>query len=185
MTAGDRRVVIVGGAALAAAIFVLRIIPWSVREVIRLRDTAADRVATAARAREVLTQTADVRDSFSAVLSGIVGLAPALVDGHTSTDAQVSLAGLLTLAANRQSLRVVRLDPLPDSAAGVFGRVRTHAELEGDVKGLTGLLRVIETGDPLLTVTSLVVSAPDVSARTEVLRLEIEVAGYYFRRGTK
>ncbi len=185
MTGRDRRAAIVGGATIGAAVVVLRIIPWSVREVTQLRETATERVATAARAREVLAQSAAVRDSLSAVLSGIVGLAPALVDGHTPTDAQASLAGLLTLTANRQSLKVVRLDPVSDSTAGVFGRVRTHAELEGDLKGLTGLLRGIETGDPLVTVTSLAVSTPDVSARTETLHLEIEVAGYYLPRGTK
>jgi hypothetical protein len=107
---------------------------------------------------------------------------------HSSAEAQASLSALVSLAANRHGLKVARLDPLPDSSAGVFSRVTVHAELEGDVAGLAGLLRAVETSEPLLSVVSLAVSAPDPYARPntpEVLHLEIDVSGYYMPRGSQ
>jgi hypothetical protein len=80
----------------------------------------------------------------------------------------------------------VRLDPLPDSVAGAFGRVALHAELEGDVAGLTRFLRTIEVGDPLLTVPALSIQAADPVGRpntAEQLRIEATVAGLYLPRG--
>jgi hypothetical protein len=69
----------------------------------------------------------------------------------------------------------------------VFRRVTRHAELAGDVAGLAGLLRAVETSEPLLSVVSLAVSAPDPHAHPstpEVLHLEIDVSGYYLPRGS-
>jgi len=56
---------------------------------------------------------------------------------------------------------------------------------EGDVAGLTLFLKAVETGDPLLTVTALSVMAPDPNARTEALRMELDLAGYYLARGAR
>jgi hypothetical protein len=130
----------------------------------------------------VLSRTPLVRDSVNAVLAAIVGLAPQLVDGHSAADAQAGLSGLVTLAANRHNLKIVRLEPLPDSAVGVLSPVRLHAVLEGDVWGAAELLRALETGDPLLTVTSLAITTPDPVATVEALHIEIDVAGYYLPR---
>jgi len=172
-----------GGSAIAAAVLVLRVVPWCVRAIGHLHEEAVEQSATVARARDVLTRAPLVRDSASVVLAAIVGLAPQLVDGHTAADAQASLSGLVTLAANRHNLKIVRLEPQPDSAAGVFSPVRVHAELEGDVRGAAQMLRALETGDPLLSVTSLAISAPDPTASVEALHIEIDVAGYYLPRG--
>ena len=182
MTPRDRRALVLGGAAIAALVLLLRIVPWSVRAVGHLRDEAVAQSGTVARARDVLSRTPEVRDSLGAVLAAIVGLAPQLVDGHSAADAQAGLSGLVTLAANRHNLKIVRLEPLPDSGVGVFSPVRVHAELEGDVRGAAELLRALETGDPLLTVTSLVIAAPDPAATVEALHIEIDVAGYYLPR---
>jgi len=111
------------------------------------------------------------------------------VDGRTAADAQASLSGLVSLAASRHALRIVRLDPLPDSAGdGVFNRVAVHVELEGDVTGLTRFLGAVERGDPLLTLPSLSVQATDPVGRPnapEQLKIEATVAGLYLPRGSK
>jgi hypothetical protein len=121
-------------------------------------------------------------------LGGIVALARVLVDGHTTAEAQASLSGLVSLAANRHALRVVRLDPLPDSSVGVFNRVAVHAELEGDIAGLGGLLKTVESGEPLLSVGALSVTTPDPRSSgkaPELLHLELDVTGYFLPRGTQ
>ena len=190
MTPRDRRALLVGGAAVFGALVMLRVLPWTVAAVGRLRERTAQQSAAASRARAVLAVAPAARDSLTRVLNAIVALAPQLVDVHSAAEAQASLSALVSLAANRHGLKVARLDPLPplpDSSAGVFRRVTVHAELEGDVAGLAGLLRAVETSEPLLSVVSLAVSAPDPYAHPnapEVLHLEIDVMGYYLPRGS-
>ena len=186
MNPRDRRALVVGGAASTGTFLVRRELPWAVRSVLQLRERAEQQVATAARARAVLAAEPGARDSLAGVLNSIVALAPKLVEGRSSAEAQASLSGLVSLAASRHGLKVVRVDPLPDSAAGVFRRVVVHAELEGDVAGLAGVLKGLETSQSLLSVTSLGVSSPDPYSRAgvpEVLHLELDVSGYYLPRG--
>ena len=140
MTARDRRAVILGLAGILGAVFVLRLVPWTLRATAALRARAEQQAVTVAQARAVLAAAPSVRDSLARVLADIVALAPTLIDGRSQAEAQASLSALVSLAANRNAMRVVRLDPLPDSSAGVFNRVTVHAELEGDVSGLSALM---------------------------------------------
>ena len=187
MTLRDRRALLVGGAVVAGALMVLRVLPWTVAVVGGLRERTSQQFVAASRARTVIAGAPAVRDSLARVLNAIVALASQLVDVHSAAEAQASLSALVSLAASRHGLKVARLDPLPDSPAGVFNRVMVHAELEGDVAGLAGLLRAVETSEPLLSVVSLAISAPDPYARPnapEVLHLEIDVSGFYLPRGS-
>jgi hypothetical protein len=189
VTPRDRRALIWGGAAVLGAVVVLRIVPWTIRGVLALRVEAADRILTVTRANEVLAGASATRDSLAQTLGAVVALAPRLVDGRTAADAQASLSGLVSLAASRHALRVVRLDPLPDSAGdGVFNRVAVHVELEGDVAGLTRFLGAVERGDPLLTLPALSVQSTDPVGRPnapEQLKIEATIAGLYLPRGTQ
>jgi hypothetical protein len=189
MTTRDRRALIWGGAAVLGAVLLLRVLPMTVRSVSALRTEAAERVETVARANDVLAAAPATRDSLARVLGAVIALAPRLVEGRTAAEAQASLSGLVSFAASRHALRIVRLDPLPDSVAdGAFSRVAVHVELEGDVSGLTRFLGAVETGDPLLTLPALSVQATDPVGRpnaAEQLKIEATVAGLYLPRGTK
>lgn len=183
----DARAIRLGAAAILGALVMLRGVPAAVRAVTWLHQRATTQAQVAARSRDLLAASAATQDTLSEVLRGIVGLAPTLVDGHSAAEAAASLSGMVSHAANRTALKVLRLDPLPDSAAGVFGRVSVHAELEGDVAGAARLVRALETGAPLLSVTALAVSATDPWPRSgsgEVLRVEMDVSGFYLPRAT-
>jgi len=187
MTSKERRAVTLGFGVLVVAWLGLRGLPAVVRLVGTLHNVALDRMAMLQRARDVAAATPTERDSLTKILSAIVALAPALVDGTSGPDAQASLAGWLSATANRQRVKVLKLDPLPDSAAGVFGRVAVHGEFEGDVHGLVGVLRSIETQMPLLTVNTLAVDAADPVGHRgapEVLHLEATVSGFYLPRAS-
>ena len=182
----DRRALLIGVGVVVSALLAFRGVPLALRGIEELRDRAAGQTATLARVEDVVLRGPAVRDSLTEALHGIVSLAPELVDGTTAADAQASLSGLVSLLANRHALKVLRADALPDSAVGVFHRVALHAELEGDVGGVTALLRSLETGAPLLTVSSLSLETPDPAPhpRTpEVLHLSADVSGYYLPRG--
>lgn len=187
MTQRDRRAVIIGASAIGVALILLRGVPWSVNAICRLGDRAVAEEATANRARDLLARAPAVRDSLAQVLSDVVALAPRLVSGRSSAEAQATLAGLINLAAGRNALRVIGIDAVPDSAAGVFAEVRAHAVLEGDIRGLVGVLRAVEAGDPILTAPSLSISAPDPASpksAPETLHIELLVTGYYLPKGT-
>lgn len=188
MTLRDRRALLLGGGAILAAVLLFRVLPWTVRSVGALHARAIERVETLSRADEVLAAAPATRDSLTRALGEFVALAPRLVEGRSAAEAQASLSGLVSLAAGHHALRVVRLDPLPDSAAGALGRVALHLELEGDLAGLTRFLRWIETGDPLLTVPTLAVQSSDPAGRPnapEQLRIEGTMSGLYLPRGTR
>ncbi|HMJ58485.1 MAG TPA: type II secretion system protein GspM [Gemmatimonadales bacterium] len=189
MTPRDRRALIWGGAAVVGAILVLRVVPWTVRAVAALRVEAVERVQTVARANDVLAGAAATRDTLAQTLGAVVALAPRLIEGRTAAEAQASLSGLVSLAASRHALRVMRLDPLPDSSSeGAFNRVAVHVELEGDVAGLTRFLGAVEKGDPLLTLPALSVQATDPVGRLnapEQLKIEATVVGLFLSRGSK
>lgn len=190
MTARDRRAVRLGLALLSIAFLLLRGVPWTAHRFADLRSTALERTATLARAEVVLADRMVVRDSFEHVVAGIMGLAPHLLEGRSPADAQASLSALVSLAASRHAVRVLRVDPLAssDSASAVFDRVAVHVEVESDVGGMMRLVRALETAEPLLSITSLAISAPNPAPppnQAEALRGELTVTGYYLPKGAR
>ena len=183
MTPRDRRALFLGGGTVVVAVFVLRVVPWVIHGIASLRVTAEERRATTARAAEVLAASSTTRDSLTQVLAEIVALAPELVEGRSSAEAQASLSGVVSLLANRHDLKVLRVDALPDSGVGVFDRVGVHAELEGDVTGLAAMVRSLEAGQLLLSIPTLTVTASDPASRVEALHIELDVTGFYLPRG--
>lgn len=168
-----------------AAWTLVRGVPAGLRAVAALRGKALGQVETLARVEDVLMRAPAVHDSLAETFHAIVALAPDLVEGEGPADAQSSLSALLSMAASRHALKLVRVDPLPDSAVGPFHRVSLHAELEGDIGGVTGLLSTLESGEPLLTVSALSLDTPDPLPHprtSEALHLSIDVAGLYLAR---
>jgi hypothetical protein len=184
----DKRALVFGTSVILGALVLLRGVPASARAISRLRQRALDSYGTETRARGLLSAAPAVQDSVAQALSSVVALAPKLVEGHSSAEAQAALSGLVNLMATRNALKVTGIDPLPDSSVAVFAQVRVHAVLEGDIRGLVGFLRSVETGDPLLTAPSLSVSSPDPGGSTkgvpETLHLELIVAAYYLPKRT-
>lgn len=188
MTPRDRRALVLGAVTVLGAVVLVRGLPATLRFWHTLRQRTARQVETARRSRAILAAQPAIRDSLTVVLGKIVALAPQLVEGRSSAEAGASLSGLLSLAASRHELRMVRLDPLADSSAGVLRRIQAHAELEGDVRGLARLLKAVETSDPVLDVVSLEISPADPfsSATTaEVLHIELTVSAYYLPSGAQ
>lgn len=183
MTSRDRRALLLGGGTVVVALFVLRVVPWAIHRIASLREAARARQATAARAAGVLAGGPATRDSLTRILAEIVALAPDLVEGRSSSEAQASLSGVVLLLASRHDLKVLRVDALPDSGVGVFNRVGVHAELEGDVTGLAAIVRSLETGQLLLSIPTLTVTPSDPTSRVEALRIELDVTGLYLPRG--
>lgn len=184
MTPRDRRALLWGALIVAAAV-ALRALPGAVRAVSSSRARLAERQATLARARTLIEAAPVLRDSLGRALASFVNLAPSLLEGRSRAEAAANLTTLMSLAAGRNALRVIQQDVTPDSVTGAFGRVTVRAQLEGDVSGLVRFFQTLETGNPLLTVGSLAIDAPEPQPRAGVperLRVELEVSGWYLPR---
>jgi type II secretion system (T2SS) protein M len=187
MTGRDRKALMLGGGIVLAAIISLRVLPWGVRRTAAALGDLRERAALLAHARADLTAAEGLRDSSAALSRALVGLAPRLLSGGTAVEAAAALSGKLNLAAVRSQAKVERLDPVPDSAtAGRLRRIRLHAALETDVRGLEAFLRAVETSEAVLTVLDLRIVAPDPTAGVhgpEILKVESTVSGWYLGKG--
>ncbi len=187
MTGRDRRALVLGGVTVLGAVLGLRVVPWSVRRVVVAERELREQATLLARARADLTEAPTLSDSAALLSRTVVGLAPKLLSGDTPAEAVADLSGRLQLAASRNQAKLERTDQLPDSgAAGRLRRVRVHAALESDIRGLIGLLQAVETGDAVLSVEDLRVVAPDLNSANgapEVLRLEVTVTGWFLDKG--
>jgi type II secretory pathway component PulM len=181
----DRRALLVGGIAIAGAVLGLRILPWTVRRMTGAHAVLRERATLLARTREEMASLPELRDSAAVLSHALVALAPQVVSGSTPAEAGADLSGRMNLAAARAPAKVERLDQLPDSSGdGRLGRVRVHAALETDVRGLIALIRAIDAGDEVLKLDELRVEArePGTMPRgPEVLKVEITVSGWYIK----
>jgi hypothetical protein len=185
MTLRDRRALVVGGLVIAGAVLVLRVVPSGVRKVSSAHSLLHERAALLARTREEMASLPTLRDSAAVLSQALVALAPQVLSGSTAVEASADLAGRINLVATRAPARVERVDPLPDSmATGRLGRVRVHAALETDVRGLIALIRAVDAGDEVLKLEELHVEAPDPGGTArgpEILKIEITVSGWYIK----
>src|SRR5213076_1691236 len=162
MTSRDRRALVIGGLVIASAVVVLRVLPWTVRRMSVAHALLHERATLLARTREEMASLPMLRDSAAVLSQALVALAPQVLSGSTAVEASADLAGRINLAASRAPARVERVDPLSDSTAtGRLGRVRVHAALETDVRGLIALIRAVDAGDEVLKLDELHVEAPD------------------------
>jgi type II secretion system (T2SS) protein M len=185
MTSRDRRALLLGGLAIAGAVVGLRVLPWAVRRATEAEAVLRERATLLARTREEMASLPKLRDSAAVLSQALVALAPQVLSGSTPAEAGADLSGRMNLAASRAPAKVERLDPLPDSSGnGRLGRVRVHAALETDVRGLIALIRAIDAGDEVLKLDELRVEAPEPGAvprGPEILKVEITVSGWYIR----
>jgi hypothetical protein len=183
MTARDRRALWVGGALVLGALFALRVVPALWRGWHASREELVAQRELLVRADRALDQLDTLESRATRTRAALVALAPRLVSGRTSAEAQVDLNGRLALIANRERTRLVRADPMIDSTReGQLHRVRMRIEVESDWAGLVGFLRGV-VGDPAtLRVTSVSLRGAEVPTMTsgaEVLAGEVEVTGWY------
>ncbi len=131
--------------------------------------------------REFIAEEGALRDSFAASAGRLVGLAPRLVAGATTSEATATLTSLIVAAAGRDRVRIGRIEPLPDSSSALFVRIALHVEAQGDVQGIAHWLAILEGGRPAVTIQELGLSTaePGASAdKAEVLRGTLIAVGW-------
>jgi type II secretory pathway component PulM len=186
VTPRDRRALGIGIAVVLGAIFVLRVVPAAWRSWHASREELEAQRALLVRAERALGGLDSLEASAAATRAKLVALAPMLVSGRTSAEAQADLHGRLALIANRERTRLVRADPVPEEAEEALLRmVRLRVEVESDWNGVVGFLQGVVRDPAVLRVRSVAVRGSDatsVANGPEVLSGEIEVVGWYLAR---
>jgi Type II secretion system (T2SS), protein M subtype b len=179
----DRRALVFGGLAVAAAVLVLRVLPWSVQRVVGAERDLMQRAARLGYTRAQLEQVGAMEDSVATLTRALGAVAPKLLSGDTPAEAGADLAARLNLIASRQEVNLERQDQRADSgAAGWLRRLVVRLAVESDIRGLTALLRGLAGGDAALSVEQVRIVASDPGApgtTPEVLKAELTVIGWY------
>lgn len=181
LSASDRRAVVLGGVLLLGAWLATRAVPDGLRAHASERARTEAAVHELAQARVLLAAEPVLRESLGVRAARLVAWAPRLVAGTTRTEAAAELAGLVSGLAAGHRVRLTRLDPLPDTTAGMFVRVGVHAEAAGDARGIAEWLAALESGRQLIEVRELEISAAEPAAsvgQAETLRAQLVVTGW-------
>ncbi|MBI4501453.1 MAG: hypothetical protein HY700_09860 [Gemmatimonadetes bacterium] len=174
----DRRAIVVGGAIILGAIG-WRAVPAVWRMGGTAREEAAQVVHLAARSQQIVSRRAGLEVVLRARTDSLIALAPRLLQANSATVGNAALSSLLTMWAQDHKLSMTRLDQLPDSTAGIFRRVGISLQGEGDLAGVSGLLRKIEAGRQLLSVRRLSVTNPnDATSSPQRLHFDLQVVGW-------
>ena len=186
MMTRDRRALTLGGVVLVGAVLTLRILPWGIRSLRAADRELGQRASLLARTRGELAEAGALGDSAAALTRALAGLAPKLVGGETSADAAADLAGRVTALAAQHHVRVDRVDPLP--AVGAAGRLRpvgVRVGIEGDLRGVAGLLQGLANGPTAVALDALHLMARDPGGAgqgPEVLQGDVSVRAWYLPR---
>jgi hypothetical protein len=169
------------------AAVLLRLGAPAVRAV-RFRGEALQLEASALRREEALIASADTIEARAVeVQQRLVGLAPSLVPGASRIEAAASLALRFERAAARNRARVERSDGAEDSTAvNRLQAVVLEATVTSDLPGLAGLLRDLESSNPVLAVEQVRLLAANPAGspdEAESIRAELRVRGWFLGSG--
>jgi hypothetical protein len=175
------RAVLMGAALIAAMVAGNRGIPaWSSWRADNLA-AAAELVAEADRALASIRSMDETLDSLERRHDRLVALYPMLVASGTPASAAGALAAHVSRAAAAAPVSLGSVQLHVDTAdAGVFTRVSVRATAIGDIRGIVGLISVLERGPPLVNIREWSMSSPDPASppdHPEALHAELVVQG--------
>lgn len=191
LSARDRRTLLIGAGVIASLVAITRGVPAWRAWVSQARAGAEEQVRAAAEADALVAQAHAARDSLAARNARYVALAPALVAGTTAAEASAALASLVSNAASSAGVKLGAVQLRPAADTGVrraFVRVGVHADVVGDIAGITTLLTTLEQGPTRLRVREITVTQPDAGSpgdRVEALHAELTVEGLALNHGGK
>jgi hypothetical protein len=178
----DRRVLLAGAISLALIVggssVGARGVAWS----IGARKTADALILELANEQESIRALSLTQDSLVARRVRLAGLDSAVLDGALPALAGASLAEVLSDAAESMGVQIGSLQVRTDSAArGTFVLVQVQASITGELAGVVRFLSRIESGNPLLALRDLSLSASldQTSSPTkgQVIRADLLVEG--------
>lgn len=138
-----------------------------------------------AQDRQVVASRGEILKSLDNTGTAFLGVSPAFLKGATASQAAATLASVVADAADANGVHLSSLQPQNDSVArSLIVPVSVHVSGTGDVRGVSGMLRDLENGVPLIDIRQLIIAQPDPSATAdhmEALHVELTARGLYRR----
>jgi type II secretion system (T2SS) protein M len=138
-----------------------------------------------AQDRQIVAGRGEVLKSLDRTTTAFLGISPAFLKGATASQAAATLASIVADAADANGVHLTSLQPQNDSVArSLIVPVSVRVSGTGDIRGLSGMLRDLESGVPLIDVRQLTIAQPDPTApadRMESLHAELMIRGLYRR----
>lgn len=126
-----------------------------------------------------------VRLSLDHQTTLFLGLSQAFLKGKSASQGAASLASILADAGDANGVHFSSLQPQADSTSrSLIVPVTVRASGSGDIRGISGMLRDLEGGVPLIEIREITVGQSDPAApadHMEVLHVELTVRGLYRR----
>ncbi len=181
----DVRTLLIGVVCVGTMLLVGKVIP----RVIAARRTTETQLrlihAELAQDRQIISRRNSTLKSLDETTTQFLGLSSAFLNGSSASQAAAALASVVADAADANGVHLSSIQPEADSAnRTLLVPVVVHASGTGDVRGVSGMLRDLEGGEPLTEIRQLTIAQSDPAApadRMEALHIELTVRGLYRR----
>lgn len=181
----DVRTLLIGVACVGTMLLVGKVIPRmmatrrATESQLRLMRTEL------AQDRQIISHRKSTLKSLDETTTKFLGYSSAFLKGSSASQAAAALASVVADAADANGVHLSSVQPEADSAnRTLLVPVVVHASGTGDVRGISGMLRDLEGGEPLTEVRQLTITQSDPAAsadRMEALHVELTVRGLYRR----
>lgn len=181
----DMRTLIFGAVCIAGMLTISRGIPLLVASyratAMQLRTTHDE----LEQDRQIVAQRSNVLASLDRTTTAFLGASPAFLKGSSADQAAAMLASVISDAADANGVHLSSLQPVVDSTSRtLIVPILVRVSGAGDVRGVSGMLRDLEGGVPLVDVRQVTIAQPDPAApsdRMESLHIELTARGLYRR----
>jgi hypothetical protein len=181
----DVRTLLIGVACIGTILLVGKVIPQMVatrratESQLRLMRTEL------AQDRQIISHRKSTIKSLDETTTKFLGYSSAFLKGSSASQAAAALASVVADAADANGVHLSSVQPEADSANHtLLVPVVVHASGTGDVRGVAGMLRDLEGGEPLTEIRQLTMAQSDPAApadRMESLHIELTIRGLYRR----
>lgn len=138
-----------------------------------------------AQDRQIISGRSAVLRSLDETATTFLGLSPAFLKGSSPSQAAADLGSVVADAADANGVHVSSIQPEIDSTAHtLIVPIIVRVTGTGDVRGVSGMLRDLESSVPLIDVRQATIAQPEPTAlsdRMEALHIELTVRGLYRR----
>src|SRR6185437_9704867 len=179
----DTRTLLIGVACVSTMLVVGKVIPAVIAShranAIQLRTIRGELVQD----RQIIDRRNEIMRSLDATTTAFLGMAPAFLKGNAPSQGAAMLASVVADAADANGVHLSSLQPVADTSRHTLVvPVSVHTSGTGDIRGISGMLRDLESGVPVVEVQQLMIAQPDPTApaaHMEMLHVELTVRGLY------
>jgi len=179
----DARTLVIGVTCVSTMLLVGKVIPAVIAShranATQLRLIRGD----LAQDRSIIARRNEIAQSLDATTTAFLGMAPAFLKGTASSQGAAMLASVVADAADANGVSLSSLQPVADTSSHTLVvPVSVQTSGTGDIRGISGMLRDLESGVPIVEVQRLMIAQPDPTGpadHMEMLHVELTVRGLY------